>query len=365
MKITNACARVWRVPLIGVWAWAAASSAGIAFAQGDDVPDVDGPPHPLFAALRNIAPSVAPAAALQTWNGSFSYNSRTYTFTMVGTNPNTTNVVTTIPVYIIPLKLTLQRGGQVFDPMSIPANTGGLTALQNTVESPLFDSTTTYIQGGVNVGTTQYEDAYQRASFWGAVHTNTNYHTLLGGPTVLPEVSLQVPTNKGKTGTPFGETAAEVSINWLDSQIQSLITQLGIQPNTLPIFMTYKTYLTKGPECCIGGYHSAVGGQTYSEFTYVDQAGLFSQDVSALSHEIGEWMTDPLVNNQTACGLLEVGDPLEGNSNFGDYSYALHGFQYNLQDLVTLPYFGAPPSTSVNNFFTFQGESLTVCQNGS
>ena len=37
----------------------------------------------------------------------------------------------------------------------------------------------------------------------------------------------------------------------------------------------------------------------------------------------------------------------------------------SLQDLVTLPYFGAPASTSVNGEFTFHGESLTVCQNGS
>jgi hypothetical protein len=62
---------------------------------------------------------------------------------------------------------------------------------------------------------------------------------------------------------------------------------------------------------------------------------------------------------------LEVGDPLENNPNFGGFPYTSGGFTYNLQDLVTLPYFGAPPSTSVNNFFTFQGESLTMCQNGS
>jgi hypothetical protein len=36
-----------------------------------------------------------------------------------------------------------------------------------------------------------------------------------------------------------------------------------------------------------------------------------------------------------------------------------------LQDLATLPYFGAPANTSVNDWFTFQGESLSVCQNGS
>ncbi len=62
--------------------------------------------------------------------------------------------------------------------------------------------------------------------------------------------------------------------------------------------------------------------------------------------------------------ILEVGDPLEGNPNYGGYAYSLHGFTYDLQDLVTLPYFGAPPTTSVKKQFTFQGETLSVCQNG-
>ena len=61
---------------------------------------------------------------------------------------------------------------------------------------------------------------------------------------------------------------------------------------------------------------------------------------------------------------MENGDPLENNSNFGAFPYSAGGFTYNLQDLVTLPYFGASASTSVNGEFTFQGEALTVCQNG-
>lgn len=152
-----------------------------------------------------------------------------------------------------------------------------------------------------------------------------------------------------------------------------LITKLGITPNALPIFLTYEVYLTQGGGCCIGGYHSSEGStsapQAYAEATYVDHAGAFSQDVSALSHEIGEWADDPLVvninGNNTPCGILENGDPLEGNANFGGYRYVLHGFTYNLQDLVTLPYFGAPTSTSVNGWLSFQGESLSVCSNGS
>src|SRR6202007_1613708 len=69
--------------------------------------------------------------------------------------------------------------------------------------------------------------------------------------------------------------------------------------------------------------------------------------------------------NNTPCGILENGDPLENNPNYGAYRYVLHSFTYNLQDLVTLPYFGAPTSTSVNGWLSFQGESLGVCSNGS
>jgi hypothetical protein len=152
-----------------------------------------------------------------------------------------------------------------------------------------------------------------------------------------------------------------------------MLTNLGITPNTFPIFLTYDVYLTQRRSCCIGGYHSSTGStsapQSYAHATYVDHAGSFAQDVSALSHEVGEWADDPLVvninGNNTPCGILENGDPLENNANFGDFPYTANGFTYNLQDLVTLPYFGAPAGTSVNGEFTFQGESLAVCQNGS
>ena len=41
-----------------------------------------------------------------------------------------------------------------------------------TLLSPIFDTTTTYTQGGVNVGTTQYVDAFQRGNFWSIVQNN-------------------------------------------------------------------------------------------------------------------------------------------------------------------------------------------------
>jgi hypothetical protein len=98
--------------------------------------------------------------------------------------------------------------------------------------------------------------------------------------------------------------------------------------------------------------------------------GDFSQDVSALSHEVAEWADDPLVvntnGNPVPCGMLEVGDPEETFTNFGAFPYAVNGFSYNLQDLVFLPYFGAGAAVSVNSSLSFQQNpfGLTVCSHG-
>jgi len=347
----------------------------VAIAQDDDDAQVSSqPPKPMYRVLPGRVRYDVPLApaSLTTWNGSFTYGGHNYSYNMVGTAPST-NASTTVQTYIIPLKIviTSRRTQYTFDPQHVLSN--GKTVVQNTTTSPIWDSTTTYVQGGVNVGTTQYEDAYQRANFWGTVKNAPNYHVLLGGPTIEAEQTLSPSSSYGKIGSPFGFTAGLVDINWFDAQIQAIITRLGIQPNSFPIFLTYDVYLTESGQCCIGGYHSSEGNigslQAYAHATYVDHPGDFAQDVSALSHEVGEWMDDPLTvnynGNNTPCGILENGDPLEGNSNYGGYHYTLHGFQYNLQDLVTLPYFGAPITTSVNDWFTFQGESLSVCQNGS
>jgi hypothetical protein len=70
-------------------------------------------------------------------------------------------------------------------------------------------------------------------------------------------------------------------------------------------------------------------------------------------------MDDPFVNNSApslgGCGgILEVGDPLENNPNFGDYAYSLNGFTYHLQDLVFLDYFSGDNSLQVNGWYSFQ-----------
>jgi hypothetical protein len=293
---------------------------------------------------------------------------------MVGTSPISTNVTTTIPVYIIPVKLKYgkKNGNRAFDPQNTVLS-NGKTVINNIIASPIFNPGVNFTQGGTNLGTTQYIDAFQRGNFWKSVHkkANSGYHVLLGTPTVLKEQSITVSATLGQVvNNPFGSgIVGTYDINAFDGKLQTYMKKFSqLNPGVLPLFITYNIYLTEGGGCCIGGYHSAngpqPGGQTYSYSTYVDSSGAFSQDVSALSHEIGEWLDDPFVDNGVNCqdnGILEVGDPLEGNANYGAYPYSLGGFTYNLQSLVFIGYFGAPKSTSVHSWYAFQNDMSHVC----
>ncbi len=322
--------------------------------------------------LNGAAPRAAATVHLAQWAGKFTdLTHLPITFTMVGTNPTSTNVTTTIPVFIIPIKMVygISNGNMTFDPVAKKL-ASGKSIIQNTIASPVFNPSLNFTQGGVNLGTTQYIDAYQRGNFWSTVKSRPKYHVLLGTPTVLAEQSISVSKSQGIVITnPFGAgKVGTYDINAFDAKLQTYMTKFTqINPGALPIFVTYDVYLTQGG-CCIGGYHSAnasqPAGQTYATFTYVDHPGSFSQDVSALSHEVGEWMDDPFVDNFVNCtdnSVMENGDPLEGNANYGSFPYTLNGFTYNLQSLVFIPYFGDARSTSVHSWLSFQNDQHTVC----
>ena len=338
--------------------------------------------HPIFAhPIPVFDNNVAPTTALQTWNGTFTYQNKKNAFVMVGTDPSSTNVTTTIPVFIIPLKAVFTKGtmSKTFDP-NHKLSTGN-TVIQQTINSPIFQSSVDWVQGGTDLGSAQYLDAYQRGNFWTNVMTNTNYHVALGTPTVLPTITVNVPSNQGTIGkSSFGppETLGIIGITWFMQQAPKWIAQnTSITPGALALFVTYNTYLSQTTNfggCCIGGFHYAYGNastpQTYAHFAFMDQSTtnqVFSSDVSALSHEIGEWMDDPYINNnQGACGgILENGDPLENTTDFGDFVQTVGGYGYHIQDLVFLKYFGQTPSTSVNSWWSFQNYPITsVCEFG-
>src|SRR5579863_136822 len=335
------------------------------------------PPHNYYP---NVKPT-DPAVQLPQWtfNWTSSYDHRNFSTIIVGTDPSKTNTTTTVTVGIIPIKMVYgaSNGNMTFDP-STPFF-GNYSTTEMVADSPIFKSEFDYKQGGVDLGKTQYIDAYQRGDFWTSVQTNTNYHVILK-TLIGPEQTFTVPAGLGNViANPWsGIPTGTADINWFDGQLQTVLSKYKqIQPNVLPLFITENVYLTEFGGCCVGGYHSAnagaPSGQTYSYSTSIQQASVpvFSQDVGALAHEVGEWLMDPFTTNPSPCpsnSILEIGDPLEtetGVHDFGDWPYTIGGFTFHPQDLVFITWFGAPASPSVNNYVTFQGTSLAVCQTAS
>ena len=327
------------------------------------------PPH----VVDGVTFRAAPGVQLPQWNGSFTdRNGAQRNFVMAGADPATSNATTTIQAYLIPLVMVYgaANGNMTFDP-TMETTASGLTVMEQVARSPLFKASIDFVQGGTDLGKAQYIDAYQRGNFWNSVSTNTDYHTVLQIVKTLKPQTITVSATEGHVvSDPFhlGGPRGEMDINAFDGRLQTFMSKFKqINPSVLPIFITADVFLTSGG-CCIGGYHSAnavqPGGQTYSYATYINTVGSFAQDVSALSHEIGEWMDDPFTNNRVGCtdnSILENGDPLEREQNYGGFPYTVKGFTYNLQSLVFLPYFGAKKNTSVNKWYSFQNDMTHVC----
>jgi hypothetical protein len=337
--------------------------ASIAFAQSNPYVGpryVAIPPH-------SYGPIEHAAGQLTQWTYTFTYNGTKYTPVIVGTDATKTNTTTTTPVFIVPLKLVYGKtnGNHTYDPNKDLFPGTKLTVTQYIAQSPLFVGIN-FTEGGVNLGTTQYEDAYERGSFWKYVSKEPKYHVLLGTPTILPEQTVKVsPADGSIQNNPFGHGKVGFwsNINAVDQLVQTYLQKFKSQitPGTLPLFLVYDSYIACGSGCAIGGYHSADAGppkgQTYSFSTIIDP-GAFASSTGALSHEFGEWLLDPFTTNPGCGGLMENGDPLETEPNYGLYSYTgSNGSTYDLQDLVFINYFGAPKTTSLKSWYTFRDET--------
>lgn len=280
---------------------------------------------------------------------------------MVGTNPALGSATTTIPVVIVPLKLMF------YVPMttlsaSDPVCGDSQSATTLALESPLFQPYP-FLPGGTDVGTTQYIDAFQRANFWSDVSTVApDYHVLLS-PTVAPTQTISVPTFLGSTVAGPCARIGKVGFLYFDLVLRRMIDRLAIPPTSLPLFVAYNTFLTQAGQCCVLGYHSVRStGQTYAFASYND-AGVFDlpiEDIHAMSHEIAEWLDNPLALNRAPgwkggqavnCQFnLEVGDPVTGTA----FEAPLNGTTYHPEDLVFVPWFAREsPSSSVNGWYTF------------
>jgi hypothetical protein len=334
-----------------------------------------------FALIVTVsAVACAQTFSFPTWNGSFQTSGfNQYNFTMVGTDPGTTNQTTNVTAYIVPVSVTIQPAGGnnvIFDPQSI---------VQNALDSPVLCGASTctvdFEPYGTDLGTTQYGDAFQRGNFWTAnVQNNTQYHVLLSPVVLLSEQSVSasghiLTTNSGPEQ--IGVLAGSLD-NFIEQQLTTLAGQNTIQPNSLVIFLTRDICTNFPTGCGAWGTHSyfpishkgtfAWTWASYGDVNPSDFPGvLIAPDVDALAHEVAEWIDDPRGNNPAPCGPnadLEVGDPFVG---YSPAEYVSHGFTYHLPYLTWLAWFGQAPRTSIgeNLLFPAAVQGYGVCQNPS
>ena len=346
------------------------------------------PDHPLDSTEVKmlINAQAETGSTLPVWNYSVvaGQNSNTYSGSIVGRSPLFHgHTSTTIQAYLVPVVLTFSDG-TVFDPTSNNSCRGD-NVLDLVENSPIFQSTK-FDLNGVNIGTTQYVDAFQRASFWQYVAPSstavTPYHTIFGLNT-LSAIDLTVPASEGFThppvlygGCPFGAMDYIWFSDYVKNTLIPLLAGQGVGPGNLPVFIFDNVVMYPHgdasqcpPNCYLGdhGNYTASSGllQTYVIADF-DTTGQFDSDISVLSHEVAGWMNDPYNINPTPawssstggmpgqCGnLLEVGNPLNG----AVFQVTMpNGFTYKPQELAFFSWFyNQSPSIGAGGLYSDQG----------
>ena len=339
----------------------------------------------------NVAPAANTAAqqaanagpgALQTYTRTYhaSKDGNNYTITVVGRDPNLRGKIpTTTEADVIPVVLTFASDSSVFDPRVPNACSFGHAPDEATLNSPLLQPNPAgFISNGVNVGMTQYIDAFQRAEYHTLVD-GSNYHTYLAGAEpgtlfVTAGTAVGFTRNIGCTGK-----VGFIELNSWDAFVQGTLipfiqANFGVNQTKFPILLLENVfwYIGNPNNCCVLGYHNANGQspqETYSPMTF-DTSGIFgsaSQDTAVGAHEIGEWANDPFVNNPTPAwggigqvggcqGNFEVGDPLTG-TQIAPVPMP-NGFLYHLQELVFQSWYynsQFDPSLGTGGKFSFGG----------
>lgn len=245
---------------------------------------------------------VAQAAAFQDegnpasfphFSSSFTVNGAAYPFTMVGHKP-ASGTPCAIRSLIVPLRMNFSGFGA---DGSVSVTFEPRHAVANMANSPL------YVPAAFPNGFGQFGDQMQRAAFWNHMDAGHNWHLYMAPPAVFPALDIEVTP---ETGTLYdlggGAYMGDVLIDFMDSQIQTILEFMDLPGDVLPIFVT------DGVTAEALGYHNAyvarpIGDgkrlQTMIFTSWLDPAlvpPLFA-DVSTFNHELLEWMNDPFVNN--------------------------------------------------------------------
>jgi hypothetical protein len=306
------------------------------------------------------------------WDGSFTTGGVKYPYAMVGRTPFAAQT-TVVPTSLIPISFFFD---EYVDASGNNIIMDVTPVIGRTLNSPDFEP------ASYGTGFTQFADAVQRAEFFGVM--DSHWHTLIASPRKLTPVQVEVPPGAAQLfETPTGTILALLDGNFFDSQLNTIVQLENLKETELAIALTANVLLfdPASGQCCVGGFHTAfetraVGSthfvQTFAWASWMDP-GIFIDpsvaDVTAISHEISEWMNDPFVNNATPSwqfpdgsgncqANLETGDPIEVLTPAG-FPVQLDGFLYHPQNEALIEWFSRQkPSTAFQGSYSFPNESL-------
>jgi hypothetical protein len=293
----------------------------------------------------------------------------TYKFKIVGQDPHKSTGTTYVPYVLIVLVISY-AGGTVLDPTK-PACGDRVSVERRFLTGPNFIPTA-LLSNGVNVGTAQLGDAFQRAEFW-KILKSTRYHTVLQAARDPVVARVKAPSSsRALSGVCPGANhrVLRIPIAAFLRIVRSLMEKYS-SPRQLPILLAYNTSLLEPSGCCSLGFHGAFkrpsGVQAYTFGTYDDPGAdpYFprARDISVLTHEIGEVLNDPFPPNFTPAwghigqypyncsNFFEVGDPLAGIQ----FEVKRGGLTYHPQELAFFSWFFRTRSIGTGGKYSFKG----------
>jgi len=304
---------------------------------------------------------------------SFTHQGQPYPFVMVGGDPRL-GETTQVKTQIIPISMSFE---------GYEDSHGDPLMLDVTPVLGPFANSPNFRQAVYGTGFTQFGDAVQRAEFFHAM--DPEWHTLLEPPRPLTPVNIDVPRGEAtlfrnrRTGVIF----AIVDDGFFISHLNTILQLQNIDPAALTIALTANVFLAPAADirhCCTVGFHTAFDAgqqdgrqvlQTFVWASWADQ-GIFGPnfvDVTAVTHEISEWMNDPFGSNMVppwqypngAGGCqnnLETGDPLEGFANLSS-PVTIDRMTYHPQSAALLQWFAREkPSGAVDGVYSFPDATL-------
>ena len=241
------------------------------------------------------------------WTRTLPRDGVNYEITTIGSDPRRGSKTTTIPVLLIPVRLEYPDGSASdgTDPVA------GKAPIDHMLASPVF-TPRPFASNGMSLGTTQWVDAYARASLGEDLGRRApDYHVVLS-PRVGPKQTIPVAVEDWWAAYDVGRGiwVNAPSIDAMDAAMTAIVRQLHVPTDTMTVFVTGDVPFVDTAQLAwaLGFYDitndqpadAAPNAMAVVDFLDAGQWNDFSPDTVVVAHELMHWLTNPYFDGDVA-----------------------------------------------------------------